>query len=139
MTPKRTRRARAARSSRRSSKPRRYLVCRASEVPPGTSLKFILPIDGFDEECFLVNCDGEYHAYVNRCCHIPIAMDWIDNQFFTADGRYLLCQTHNACYLPRTGECIFGPPGTPGKALAKVPLEQSDGTIYASPRSVQQP
>ena len=38
-----------------------------------------------------------------------MAMDWIDNQFFAEQGRYLLCQTHNAYYEPVSGECIAGP------------------------------
>ena len=131
MASKRTRRARAG--GRGRSRPVRYRVGRAAEVAPGASLKFILPIRGVDEECFVVNFGGAFHAYVNRCCHVPIAMDWIDNQFFTADGAYLLCQTHNACYAPESGECVAGPPGTPGKFLARIPLAVIDGIIYALP------
>ncbi len=50
----------------------RYLVGPAGEIKPGESRKFMLPIDGADEECFVVNSGGEFHAYVNRCRHIPI-------------------------------------------------------------------
>jgi len=125
---KRTGRARA-----RAKQAARYRVARTSEVPPGASLKFIVPLDGIDEECFVINFEGAFHAYVNRCCHVPLAMDWVDNQFFTADGRYLLCQTHNACYAPHSGECLAGPPGTTGKFLIKVPLAVIGGTIYALP------
>jgi len=38
-----------------------------------------------------------------------------DNQFFAEDGRYLMCQTHNAYYEPASGECIAGPPTACGK------------------------
>ena len=104
-----------------------------SGLAPGESTKFMLPIRGADEECFLVNFGGEFHAYVNRCRHVPMAMDWVDNQFFTENGRYLMCQTHNACYEPASGECIAGPPTACGKFLYRVPTEIEDGVIYARP------
>ena len=109
----------------------RYRVARVGDLAPGESLKFMLPIRGADEECFVVNFGGEYHAYVNRCRHVPMAMDWVDNQFFAEEGRYLMCQTHNAYYEPASGECIAGPPTACGKYLYRVPTEIEDGVIYA--------
>jgi len=111
----------------------RYRVARIESLAPGESLKFMLPIRGADEECFLINFGGEFHAYVNRCRHVPMAMDWVDNQFFAEDGRYLMCQTHNAYYEPTSGECIAGPPTAFGKFLYRVPTEIEDGVIYARP------
>jgi nitrite reductase/ring-hydroxylating ferredoxin subunit len=130
------RRIRAPLTRSRPSKPSaprraRYRIARASDLRAGESLKFMLPIRGIDEECFLVNYAGSYFAYVNRCRHVPMAMDWVDNQFFAEQGRYLMCQTHNAYYEPDTGECIAGPPTACGKYLYAVPLEITDGVIYA--------
>lgn len=113
--------------------PIRYRVARSADLGPGESMKFMLPIRGTDEECFLVNFSGEFHAYVNRCRHVPMAMDWVDNQFFAEEGRYLMCQTHNAYYQPATGECIAGPPSACGKYLYRVPLQVEEGIIYARP------
>src|SRR5262249_5995145 len=109
----------------------RYRVAQAAALSPGESLKFMLPIRGTDEECFLINFGGEYHAYVNRCRHVPMAMDWVDNQFFAENDRYLMCQTHNAYYEPATGECIAGPPTACGKFLYRVAVELEQGTVYA--------
>ena len=121
--------------TRRKSTPtkRRYKVARADALMPGESLKFLMPIRGADEECFLINFGGEFHAYVNRCRHVPMAMDWVDNQFFAEDGRSLMCQTHNAYYEPASGECIAGPPTACGKYLYRVLTEIEDGVIYARP------
>jgi nitrite reductase/ring-hydroxylating ferredoxin subunit len=121
--------------TRRKSTPTksRYKVARTDSLKPGESLKFLLPIRGADEECFLINFSGEFHAYVNRCRHVPMAMDWVDNQFFAEDGRYLMCQTHNAYYEPASGECIAGPPTACGKYLYRVLTEIDDGVIYARP------
>jgi nitrite reductase/ring-hydroxylating ferredoxin subunit len=111
----------------------RYRVGRTRDLKPGESMKFMLPVRGVDEECFLINFGGGFHAYVNRCRHVPMAMDWSDNQFFAEEGRYLMCQTHNAYYEPATGECIAGPEAACGKFLYRVALEVEDGVIYARP------
>jgi nitrite reductase/ring-hydroxylating ferredoxin subunit len=111
----------------------RYRVCRASAIAPGRSKKFMLTVRGAEEECFVINFGGEYHAYVNRCRHVPIAMDWVENQFFAEQGRYLMCQTHGAFFEPASGECIAGPPSACGKFLYRVPIEIEKGVIYARP------
>ncbi len=111
----------------------RYRVGLASSIKPGHSMKFMLPINGVDEECFVINYHGELHAYVNRCRHVPMAMDWVDNQFFAEHGRYLMCQTHNAYYEPATGECIAGPRSACGKLLYRVPLTIERGVIMVTP------
>jgi len=114
-----------------------YRVCPATAVKPGKSRKFLLPIRGLDEECFVINFRGQFYAYVNQCRHIPMAMDWIDNQFFAEDGRYLMCPTHSAYYEPATGECIAGPRGACGKYLYRVPLTIQRGVIYATPPDIE--
>ena len=117
--------------SRKPAPAKRYRVAKVGDLAPGESMKFMMPIRDADEECFLINFAGKYHAYVNRCRHVPMAMDWVDNQFFAEEGRYLMCQTHNAYYEPASGECIAGPPTACGKFLYRIPLEIKDSVIYA--------
>lgn len=104
-------------------------MARVAEIGPGQSKKFLLQCENGELEAFVVNHDGHFHAYVNRCCHVPMTMDWIDNQFFTEDGRYLQCATHGAWYEPDSGECVAGPPV--GKCLTRVALTIRDGDVYA--------
>src|SRR5260370_8101962 len=52
----------------------RYQIARVDSLVPGESLKFLLPIRGADEECFLINFDGEFHTYVNRCRTGPLPL-----------------------------------------------------------------
>ncbi|HEV8716606.1 MAG TPA: Rieske 2Fe-2S domain-containing protein [Candidatus Binatia bacterium] len=104
-------------------------VARVGELESGKTKKFILQVDGREVECFVVNYDGRLFAYVNRCRHIPMTMDWVENQFLTEDGRYILCATHGAAYEPGTGECIFGPPC--GKVLDRVPLTITGDRVLA--------
>ena len=97
-------------------------------VAPGKTAKFVLTRDGRELEAFVLNHDGRLVAYVNRCCHIPMTMDWVENQFFTDDGQYVQCATHGAYYVPETGECIAGPPC--GKSLVRVPLRIEAGPAF---------
>jgi nitrite reductase/ring-hydroxylating ferredoxin subunit len=105
------------------------VVARVGEIKPGKTKKFIMQVDGREVECFVVNYDGRLFAYVNRCRHVPMSMDWVENQFLTEDGRYILCATHGAAYEPESGECVFGPPC--GKVLDRVPLTIAGDRILA--------
>lgn len=104
-------------------------VARVGELAPGQTKKFLLRIGGCEEECFVVNHHGTLYAYVNRCCHVPMTMDWIENRFLTEDKQFILCATHGACYLPDTGECVSGPPC--GKSLIRVPLAIAGDVVVA--------
>ncbi len=105
------------------------VVARAGELSHGMTKKFHLRCQGNTIEALLVNYEGNIYAYVNRCCHLPLSMDWVDNHFFTENKRYLICANHGATYEPATGECIWGP--CFGAFLQGIPLEVSDGKILA--------
>ena len=108
----------------------RVVVARVDEIQPGKTKKFLLSCRGQEVEAFVVNHHGALHAYVNRCCHVPMTMDWVENQFLTEDGAFIQCATHGACYRPETGECVSGPPA--GKFLERVPLTIQNGAVLAS-------
>ena len=78
-----------------------------------------------------MNCNTTH--YRANSSSVPGDPTWIDNQFFAEQGRYLMCQTHNAYFEPASGECIAGPASACGKFLYRVPLEIDDGVIYARP------
>ncbi len=99
-------------------------------------MKFLLPIRGADEECFVINFKFPANCMPTliACRHAPMPMDWVDNQFFAEEGRYLMCArriTHTT--NPASGECIAGPASACGKFLYRVPIEIKDGVIYAHP------
>ena len=102
---------------------------RADELAAGRTKKFVLQCDGREVEAFVLNHGGAFYAYVNRCCHIPMTMDWVENQFLSEDRRHIQCATHGALYEPDSGECIAGPPV--GQCLTAVPLVVRDGMILA--------
>jgi nitrite reductase/ring-hydroxylating ferredoxin subunit len=82
-----------------------------ADVPPGSSAKFPLRWRGAQVEGFVVNFEGRYHAYVNRCAHAGTPLDWWPNEFFTDDGQLLVCATHGALFEPDSGRCAGGPCG----------------------------
>jgi len=105
------------------------LVGTVGELEHGTSKKFIMRRGGRDLEALLVNYQGNHFAYVNRCPHTGITLDWVNNQFFSSDNRYLMCATHGAVFEPPSGECIWGP--CVGLSLQSMPIEIDGGQIYA--------
>ena len=38
-----------------------------------------------------------------------VELDWVEGEFFDADGQYLVCATHGARYDPVSGRCAGGP------------------------------
>jgi nitrite reductase/ring-hydroxylating ferredoxin subunit len=109
------------------------VVAHASDIPQGTSRKFQLTCGNETIDGFVVNFQGRFYAYSNRCCHIPIPLDWVDNEFFTRDKRHLICLTHGATYEPNTGLCIDGP--CPGEYLNVIPVavKQGEVIVYCPP------
>lgn len=84
-----------------------------------------------DVGAFVIRYDGVAHGYLNQCAHVPMEMDWQEGQFFDSAGLYLMCATHGAVYAPDTGQCMGGP--CRGATLAKLRIEERDGSIYWLP------
>lgn len=116
-------------SARAKIRSKGKLVGRVGELTHGQSKKFTLRLGGRDFEALLINCQGKFFAYTNRCPHVGLALDWVDNQFFTVDSRYLMCANHGAVFEPSTGECVWGP--CVGASLQKLALHFDGEKIFA--------
>lgn len=111
-------------------RPRRgKAIARIDELSDRMTKKFLLRCQGRTIEGLLVSYEGNLFAYVNRCRHMSLSLDWVDNHFFTEDRRYIICANHGATYEPTTGECIWGP--CFGAFLQGVPLKVSGEKIFA--------
>lgn len=88
----------------------------------------MLDCGGREVPGFVLNWEGTLHAFVNRCRHVPMEMDWVENRFWSDDGKWILCATHGALYEPASGECVAGPPC--GKSLIRLPLRVEDGQVW---------
>jgi nitrite reductase/ring-hydroxylating ferredoxin subunit len=76
---------------------------------------------------FAVRYDGQVYAYLNRCSHVPMEMDYQPNQFFDLTGHWLICATHGATYSPKTGACRGGPCRG---GLIKIETSEFDGVVH---------
>lgn len=103
------------------------VIARVEEIAPGTVKKFWLICHKYRVDAFLVNHDGQFHAYVNRCRHMTTPLDFVREQFFSEDGRYLMCYTHGALYEPATGNCVEGP--CKGESLYPLPVRVDRGEV----------
>jgi nitrite reductase/ring-hydroxylating ferredoxin subunit len=103
------------------------MVARVEEMDEGSVRKFWIICQKYRVDAFLVNEDGNFHAYVNRCRHMPTPLDFIRDQFLSEDGKYLMCYTHGALYEFATGLCVSGP--CKGEALYSLPVRVYRGEI----------
>lgn len=75
----------------------------------GLGVRFALPELGERTTGFAVRYEGRVYAYVNRCAHVPVELDWNEGEFFDLTRDYLICATHGAHYQPNSGFCVMGP------------------------------
>jgi nitrite reductase/ring-hydroxylating ferredoxin subunit len=76
---------------------------------------------------FAIRYDNKVHAYLNRCSHVPMEMDYQPNRFFDLTGHWLICATHGATYSPKTGACQGGPCRG---GLVKIETSERDGVVH---------
>jgi nitrite reductase/ring-hydroxylating ferredoxin subunit len=103
------------------------IIAKVAELPPGGVKKFWLICDQYRVDGLLVNDQGSFHAYVNRCRHMPTPLDFMRDQFLSEDRRHLMCYTHGALYEPATGLCIAGP--CKGELLYPLPVRVDGGEV----------
>jgi nitrite reductase/ring-hydroxylating ferredoxin subunit len=80
---------------------------------------------------FALRFEGRVVAYLNRCLHVPVEMDWNPGDFLDSDKTFILCATHGAAYEPLSGRCAGGPCGR-GRLTAIETIER-DGQVYWYP------
>jgi nitrite reductase/ring-hydroxylating ferredoxin subunit len=77
---------------------------------------------------FAIRYRGEIFAYVNRCAHVGVELDWAEGNFFDVSGLYLVCATHGAAYFPDSGKCAMGP--CKGGGLRPLSTVERSGNVY---------
>jgi nitrite reductase/ring-hydroxylating ferredoxin subunit len=105
------------------------LICESSALADsGHGVRFEVEYFGEPAPAFAIRYKGRVHAYLNRCAHVAMELDWQEGVFFDADGRDLLCATHGATYDAASGLCVSGP--CYGRRLLKLRVEERAGKIY---------
>ncbi|GGY75153.1 Rieske iron-sulfur protein [Pseudoduganella plicata] len=114
------------------------LICEAEAVVAGgLGMRFPVTAGGEDANAFVIRHGGAAYAYLNRCAHVPIELDWAPGEFFESSKMYLMCSTHGAVYIPSTGQCAGGP--CRGGRLRPIAVTERDGKLYWQPDDFVRP
>jgi len=104
------------------------VVCRGEQVcERGLAVRFRLVTGEEVRPAFVIRVDGQVRAFVNRCGHLAMQLDWEEGAVFDAQGRFLICATHGARYDPQSGRCVSG--RCAGRGLEAVAVEEIAGEV----------
>ena len=112
-------------------------LCASGELAEGgLAVSFDVVIEGEHCRAFAIRFEGRAHAYLNRCTHVAMELDYQPNRVFDDTGQWLLCATHGAAYAPDTGDCAGGPCRG---GLVKVAMSERDGVVHWHTSHLLQP
>jgi nitrite reductase/ring-hydroxylating ferredoxin subunit len=103
-------------------------LCNSKDLAnSGHAVPFDVVYGGQTCSAFAVRFQGTAVAYLNRCAHVAMEMDYQPNRFFDTTGQWLMCATHGATYAPLTGVCQMGPCRG---GLIKIDISESNGVVH---------
>ena len=103
-------------------------LCNSADLADsGLAVPFDVEYQGQTCFAFAIRFEGDAHAYLNRCSHVAMEMDYQPNRFFDESGQYLMCATHGAMYEPATGHCVGGPCRG---GLVKIPVSEQGSVVH---------
>lgn len=107
-------------------------------VDGGRGVRFDVKFMSEPVPAFAVRHKGAVVAYLNRCAHVAMELDWQPGEFFEPDAEYLMCATHGALYDPATGACRGGACMGHGGLRALTVVER-EGMVFWVPDSQARP
>lgn len=106
----------------------RIAVCASDALADGgLAVAFDVCHRGQNLRAFAIRYQGRVHAYLNRCSHVAMELDYQEGRFFDDSGCLLICASHGAVFAPDSGACVGGPGRGP---LVKVVLSEEAGMVY---------
>lgn len=103
-------------------------VCESTAlVEEGAGVRFEVCSPEGERSAFALRWRGRIVAYVNRCAHIGVELDWVPGQFLDESSEYIVCATHGALYDPSSGLCVAGP--CKGRHLEPLVVSECDGKV----------
>ncbi len=103
-------------------------LCNATDLlEGGLAVPFDVVYAGQTCRAFAIRFEGKAQAYLNRCSHVAMELDFQPNRVFDDSGQWLLCATHGAVYNPESGECAGGPCRG---GLIKIALSETNGVVH---------
>jgi nitrite reductase/ring-hydroxylating ferredoxin subunit len=106
----------------------KVFLCKSADlINSDEAVSFDVIYYGRTCRAFAIRYQEQVHAYLNRCAHVAMEMDYQPNRFFDNTGHLLICATHGATYQPNTGACRGGPCSG---GLIKIDLCEQDGVVH---------
>jgi nitrite reductase/ring-hydroxylating ferredoxin subunit len=106
----------------------RVPLCNSADlVNSGKAVPLDVVYGGQTCRAFAIRYLGQVQAYLNRCSHVAMELDYRADHFFDSTGHWLMCATHGAVYQPQTGACRGGPCRG---GLIKIETSEQDGVVY---------
>ena len=102
-------------------------LCSLESIPDGSARGFELDAD---TPVLVVRQGDRAWAYINRCPHVGVQLNWTPDQFMSMDNAFLQCSMHGAQFRIEDGFCIYGP--CIGRSLQALPLTIDNGQISVS-------
>ncbi len=106
-----------------------YPLCPREAIPENSARGFTIEPPGGRLQVLLVRWNNRLHAYVNRCPHTGVNLDWVPDRFLDHSGTWLQCATHGALFRIHDGFCVHGP--CAGQSLQPVPVDERNGELFA--------
>lgn len=114
-------------------------ICSSDTLVDGSrGVRFDVKFMSEPVPAFAVRHKGAVVAYLNRCAHVAMELDWQPGEFFEPDAEYLMCATHGALYDPATGACRGGACMGHGGLRALTVVER-EGMVFWVPDSQARP
>jgi nitrite reductase/ring-hydroxylating ferredoxin subunit len=104
--------------------PTPLLLCRLDDIPADGAKGFTVQT----QSLFAVRRDGAVFVYRNRCPHLGVELNWLEDQFLDLDGELIQCATHGALFVTETRDCGAGP--CRGRRLDRIPCAVIDGALH---------
>ncbi len=83
---------------------RERLICASDDLPDGgKGVRFETQTPLGPAAAFAVRHGGKPFAYVNRCGHVPVELDWQPGECFAADERH---RDHHDAYFLCAGTAL---------------------------------
>ena len=114
-------------------------LCASDTLADGSrGVRFAVNFRSEPVPAFAVRHNGVVVAYLNRCAHVAMELDWQPGEFFEPGAEFLMCATHGALYDPATGACRGGACMGHGGLRALTVVER-EGTVFWVPDAQARP
>lgn len=106
-----------------------YPLCPSDAIPENSTRGLTVETPAGPRQLLLARRNDRLFAYINRCPHTGVNLDWVPDRFLDCSGTYLQCATHGALFRIHDGFCIHGP--CAGQSLQPATVEERNGVLFA--------